>query len=125
MATIVLKAETSGILSLFAELAEAPPEVRHSVIDLLESGEELLAVKSDFDLAAAAGEVVVRFDPSDRFAVLISAFRAGNLDSLALRHCGSSKKTVAPPSRRSASSRVTASPSDLNILSRAFLMICS
>ena len=40
MATIVLKAETSGILSLFAELAEAPPEVRHNVIDLLESGEE-------------------------------------------------------------------------------------
>jgi hypothetical protein len=87
--TVRLIAAFDDALSLLAEAVEAPLEVRYSLLNLFESGEQIFTIKSNDFVAAVASEVIVRLDPSDRLASLVTALRTGDVDALRIKHIGS------------------------------------
>lgn len=93
--TFKFDGEGSGrLLTALSELAERFPEFGDSLLGLIDSGDELFCLDSDSRSAPRAGEIVVRLNPSDRLAALMSAFRAGDFDLLAFEHDGSSVATT-------------------------------
>jgi len=81
--SVIISADSSDLMSAFDKLSNALPEVAGSVIELLDSGDELFSVDSDSDPATFAGEVIVRFKPNDGLADLYPHFEHG-IEILAL-----------------------------------------
>jgi len=77
---LTLRCDASAICSALpalADVADGSAEACERILGLLDFPEELVAVELD-SLPASAGEVVVRFYPSDRLLGLLSAGGAGN-----------------------------------------------
>ena len=69
-------------LSALVEATECVPEVIQGVIDLFGSPDEFIGIDSDLGPAGAADHIIVRFKPSDRFAVLMAALRADKFEGV-------------------------------------------
>jgi hypothetical protein len=86
-----LKADAGALLSALAALrselqgdlsgVDVPGELRQLALDLLDFPIELAHIQTDIS-AAAAGDVIVHFQSSDRLADLLAALRARDGDRL-------------------------------------------
>ena len=78
-----ISVDTNGLnrmLSSLSDVADRFPEFRDGLLGLFDTGEPLFAIDDDVRAAAATGEFVVRFKPTDSLLGLMSAFKA-SLDS--------------------------------------------
>jgi hypothetical protein len=64
---------------LSAEISKRPMKLSVSPLDFGDLSTELVRVEFD-PSAASAGELSIRFNPSDRLCSLLAAVRAGNID---------------------------------------------
>jgi hypothetical protein len=75
------------ILRLVSEaiegIADAPPQFRQSIADLLQPFSELVSFEFDHVVAAGASESVVQFKPTKRLLDLVSAVRTWKREHLA------------------------------------------
>jgi hypothetical protein len=78
-ATVRLTADSSALLALI-DSADRALEVVHSGVDLPKFPKELVSVEMDAAVAPGAGEVGVRFQPSEGFRGFVAALRAGDVD---------------------------------------------
>ncbi len=89
MTSLNMRAEFGSVRDLIVELsaaAEALPEFGKAILDLFDAGEELFLLHTDQTAAPLAGEVVVRFYPSDSLLGLMAAFRARQAETLLFEH---------------------------------------
>jgi hypothetical protein len=86
MSTVHLISNFDDALALLTKLAEAPLEIRHRFIDLVESGEQVFTIKTDDLAASSASELVVRLDPTNCLGGLVAAFGTGNGDAAIFEH---------------------------------------
>lgn len=71
---------TEQLLAL-SEFAGARPEVRDVLLELFESGVEVLRTDCE-DLTATAGQIRIHAQLSDRLLDVLTACRAGNFDRM-------------------------------------------
>lgn len=86
---VELSADTNTLdqmLTSLAELTERLPEFGEALLRLLDSGDEFVRLHDDSSPTPRAGEIVMRFYPSDRLGGLMSAFRARHPDLCRLEH---------------------------------------
>ena len=82
--TVVLRCDAAALardVALLSKAAQCLPHLGQAVVQLLDSGAEL--VRADLDRAAAlpAGELRVCLQPADALAELVAAVRAGEFDA--------------------------------------------
>ena len=75
-------------ISALSELAEARPELRNDIVDLIEAGDQLFAIHIDGGAATGTDELTVRLEPSDRLRSFLAASGAGNFDLGVVEHDG-------------------------------------
>lgn len=74
-------------LNDFAALRfSAPKRVSENLVSLRDVPDQLFRIGSNDGVASAAGEVVVRLEPTDFFLRLLAALRAGDWDRLASKN---------------------------------------
>ena len=86
-----LSLDVSAVQALLAQVLQAPLEVRHSVVDLLEAGREALwSVRVDLDFGSASGAAKQRIvlEPTQALLDLASALRAGDVDLCLVQKTG-------------------------------------
>ena len=79
---LVLQSDAGPLLDALNQVrASLEPlhEVRDGLLDLCEFPSELVRLEADSLAASGAGQVFIRFQPSDRLLSLLAAVRAGDV----------------------------------------------
>lgn len=81
---LVLRCDAAALerdVALLSEAAQRLPHLGQAVVQLLDSGAELVRADLDRAVALPAGELRVRLEPADALAELVAAVRAGEFDA--------------------------------------------
>jgi hypothetical protein len=93
--SVELHADGSAVLALVDALNRAV-QIAERRIDLPHLVEELVTLQIYSDATAAATELCVRFDPTDRFRGFVAALGAGNLDVGTVEHGSALQRSTEP-----------------------------